>query len=248
MQKIIFLLLGSLTLLACPTLRTHSQTIPFTSLQPTAVALAEEECDSYQIPLYKKRKYHISFCWPSKLPTQKQWITRVTIGKKDITFPDELPDIERSHIKKSFVGDFNFDGYNDVALWDQASGNNNIITHILLYKPKEDTFAYNKALSRLHNITIHPSQETISSFSYGGPGSFVYTKYQWKGETLEEVLFSEQSLSQEQSKTHTFHLINRKVFRVTNKKRYLVCDATRSANKDITAWTYQHGNPEHCTL
>jgi hypothetical protein len=85
--------------------------------------------------------------------------------------------------------DYNFDGYNDLAITNDVGPDYFVQTLVFLYDKQERQFEYNLELSYLENLSIEQDKpQTLSSYMTDSKTKQkTYTYYIWKNGVLTEI-------------------------------------------------------------
>lgn len=98
-------------------------------------------------------------------------------------------DLIRAYEVFSRMEDFNFDGYNDIALhYSTSNGCASEYFQLFLYEPSSNNFKYIKQFSELGcPIALYGEKVIKSRHASCGCGCFVVNVHKWNGNTLELV-------------------------------------------------------------
>ena len=86
------------------------------------------------------------------------------------------------------AGDYNFDGYMDIFI-ESDTGGDNMYYDIYLYDPQQKRYFHHKELSDMTGIQTDEETQTITMYSVGDVEGQTYSKYNYKWEGEELVLF-----------------------------------------------------------
>lgn len=87
-----------------------------------------------------------------------------------------------------YIGDWNFDGYTDLAFYNAYAGFRYHTLAFYLWDPEAETFRQNPdGLDMLNNPTLHPEEQVITSYSSAAGGSDWYEYYRYENGVLTPV-------------------------------------------------------------